>query len=100
MCTDLDASEECRSKQLPTIVLACKSDQQRLIEPDRALELLQQYDVGLVEVTAAQDAGKAKMRQSFDWLVKAILRSWRECSNLLLRTSSDDLLPRITKCRC
>ncbi|KAH6917361.1 ras guanine nucleotide exchange factor domain-containing protein [Coprinopsis sp. MPI-PUGE-AT-0042] len=69
--------KECRSKQLPTIVLACKSDQQRLIEPDRALELLQQYDVGLVEVTAAQDAGKAKMRQSFDWLVKAILRSWQ-----------------------
>jgi hypothetical protein len=63
---------------LPIIVLACKVDLERRIEPDRALELLQEYDVGLVEVTTAQDGGKGKMRQSFDWLVKAVFRARRE----------------------
>ncbi|TFK30463.1 ras GEF [Coprinopsis marcescibilis] len=67
--------KEYRAKKLPIIVLACKTDLERAIEPDRALELLQEYDVGLVEVTSALDGGKGKMRQSFDWLVKAVFRS-------------------------
>ncbi|EAU93003.2 hypothetical protein CC1G_06723 [Coprinopsis cinerea okayama7 len=64
-----------RAKKLPIIVLACKTDLERRIEPDRASELLQEYDVGLVEVTSTQDSGKGKMRQSFDWLVKAVFQS-------------------------
>ncbi|KAJ3530908.1 hypothetical protein NMY22_g8378 [Coprinellus aureogranulatus] len=63
-----------RAIKLPVIVLACKADLERRIEPDRALETLQEYDVGLVEVTTAQD-GKGKMRQSFDWLLKAVIRA-------------------------
>lgn len=64
-----------RAIKLPIIVLACKVDLEKRIAPDRALELLQEYDVGLVEVTTAQDGGKGKMRQSFDWLVKAVFRA-------------------------
>lgn len=60
--------------KLPGVVLACKSDLERQVEPERALEVLQQYDVGLVEVANAQDAGREKMRRSFDWLCKAIFR--------------------------
>jgi GTPase SAR1 family protein len=66
-----------RAVKLPVIVLACKADLERRIEPDRALETLQEYDVGLVEVTTAQD-GKGKMRQSFDWLLKAVFRARRK----------------------
>jgi len=64
-----------RALNLPIIVLACKADLPRRIEPDRALDVLTKYDVGLVEVTTAHDTGKGKMRQSFDWLVKAIFRA-------------------------
>ncbi|KAJ2927137.1 hypothetical protein H1R20_g9946, partial [Candolleomyces eurysporus] len=70
-----------RALKLPIIVLACKVDLERRIEPDRALELLQEYDVGLVEVTTAQDGGKGKMRQSFDWLVKAVFRARQSQAN-------------------
>ncbi|KAF9015183.1 ras guanine nucleotide exchange factor domain-containing protein [Cyathus striatus] len=63
--------------KLPIIVLACKVDLERQLEPEKALEILQPYDVGLVEVTSALDGGKSKMRQSFDFLLKAILRERR-----------------------
>jgi GTPase SAR1 family protein len=78
-----------RALKLPTVVLACKSDLVRQVEPQQALELLQQYDVGLVEVTNGEDAGKAKMRRSFDWILKAIFRerSCPLCSHLFLNYS-------------
>ncbi|KAG7450495.1 ras GEF [Guyanagaster necrorhizus] len=66
-----------RALQLPTVVLACKSDLSRRIDPQAALDILQQYDVGLVEVHNADDSGKEKMRRSFDWLLKAVLRDRR-----------------------
>lgn len=66
-----------RALQLPTVVLACKSDLSRRIDPQAALDILQQYDVGLVEVHNADDVGKEKMRRSFDWLLKAVLRDRR-----------------------
>ncbi|TEB35021.1 ras GEF [Coprinellus micaceus] len=69
-----------RAVKLPVIVLACKADLERRIEPDRALETLQEYDVGLVEVTTAQD-GKGKMRQSFDWLIKSQSQSTNDNRN-------------------
>jgi hypothetical protein len=62
-----------RALKLPTVVLACKSDLERQVEPQKALEILQLYDVGLVEVSNTQE-GKEKMRRSFDWLLKAIFR--------------------------
>ncbi|KAF8898717.1 ras guanine nucleotide exchange factor domain-containing protein [Infundibulicybe gibba] len=63
--------------KIPTVVLACKSDLEHRVEPEKALEVLQKYDVGLVEVTKSQDQGKDKMRLSFDWLIKAVFRDKR-----------------------
>ena len=68
--------EGYRALKLPTVVLACKSDLETEVEPQRALDILQKYDVGLVEVSNTAD-GKEKMRRSFDWLLKAIYRERR-----------------------
>ncbi|KAF9044714.1 ras GEF [Hymenopellis radicata] len=66
-----------RAIQLPTVVLACKSDMQRAIDPQTAVEILLEYDVGLVEVTSTSESGKEKMKRSFDYLLKAIIRDRR-----------------------
>ena len=60
--------------KLPFVVLACNSDLPRQVEPENALEVLQQYDVGLVEVARAQEQGKEKSRRAFEWLIKAVFR--------------------------
>ncbi|KAF4605237.1 hypothetical protein EYR40_004020 [Pleurotus pulmonarius] len=61
--------------KLPVIVLACKSDLQRRVYPELAVELLQEYDVGLVEVNATEDSGKDRLRRSFEWILKVIFRT-------------------------
>ena len=67
--------------KLPLIVLACKSDLQRQIEPEKALNVLQPYDVGLVEVAKTHEQGKDKMRRAFGWILKVIAReSWFYCN--------------------
>ena len=60
--------------QLPLVVLACNSDLQRQVEPQKALEVLQQYDVGLVEVAKTQEQGREKIKRAFEWLIKAVFR--------------------------
>jgi hypothetical protein len=60
--------------KLPFVVLACNSDLPRQVEPENVLDVLQQYDVGLVEVAKAQDKGKEKSRRAFEWLIKAVFR--------------------------
>lgn len=57
---------------LPTIVLACKSDLEHRVDPDHATAVLARYDVGLVEVTVASSFGKDKMRESFGLILRAI----------------------------
>lgn len=57
------------------MVLACKSDLERVVDPKQALDLLQKYDSGLVEAAKESDVGKDRMRRSFEWLIKAILRA-------------------------
>jgi len=59
----------------PTVVLACKSDLPKEIDPQNSLEVLQQYDVGLVEVTNAEDSGREKMKRSMNWLLRAVNRA-------------------------
>lgn len=56
------------------MVLACKSDLTRVVDPKEALDLVKRYDSGLVEATKESSAGKGRMRRSFEWLIKAILR--------------------------
>ncbi|KAJ7492597.1 ras guanine nucleotide exchange factor domain-containing protein [Mycena latifolia] len=64
-----------RAMMIPTVVLACKSDLERRVDPQgAAADFLQLYDNGLVEVSNAQESGKKKMRQAFEWLIKAVFR--------------------------
>ncbi|TFK77078.1 ras GEF [Pluteus cervinus] len=72
---------ECSSKLLPTMVLACKSDIiPRQIEPQEALEVLQQYDVGLIEISDATEADRDKVKRSFDFLLRSVDRVLRGIS--------------------
>lgn len=70
-----------REMKLPLVVLACKSDLTQEIDPQAALEVLRKYDVGLVEVSLVKDGGKEKMKRSFDWLLRAVLRDRRMASS-------------------
>jgi len=63
--------------KLPIIVLACKADSNLQIEPAFVSSLLNQYRAGLVEVSIVSDAGRAKLRRSFDWVLKAVFRHRR-----------------------
>ncbi|KAJ7092750.1 ras guanine nucleotide exchange factor domain-containing protein [Mycena epipterygia] len=64
-----------RAMMIPTVVLACKSDLERRVDPQgAAADFLQLYDNGLVEVSNAHESGKKKMRQAFEWLIKAVFR--------------------------
>ncbi|KAJ8084022.1 hypothetical protein PM082_002789 [Marasmius tenuissimus] len=69
-----------RNLQLPVIVLACKSDLERQVDPETAAEVLQQYDAGLVEVNTSE-SGREKMKRSFDWILKAVVRDRRSFRN-------------------
>lgn len=72
---------EYSALKLPIVVLACKADLDPQIEPGKVAEDLKvRYDVGLIEVHKASEPGKIKMRQSFDFLLKAIFRARRESS--------------------
>jgi hypothetical protein len=61
-----------RAMRLSTVVLASKSDLEKQVDPQMAIEIIQQYDVGLVEVTNATAAGREKMQRSFQWIMKSI----------------------------
>ncbi|OBZ79615.1 hypothetical protein A0H81_01151 [Grifola frondosa] len=61
--------------KLPTVVLACKSELERRVDPSRASVVLRPYDVGLVEISVATSQGKEKMRDTFDWLFRAIIEN-------------------------
>ncbi|KZT02739.1 uncharacterized protein LAESUDRAFT_400607 [Laetiporus sulphureus 93-53] len=69
-----DGLREFAHLKLPTIVLACKSDLPLHVDPKRAARVLQQYDVGLIEVATTNPAGKDKIRTAFEWIFKAIFR--------------------------
>lgn len=75
-CSRLES--ECISYlKLPTIVLACKSDLDRQVDPDSALSILEQYDIGLIQVTTTNPNGKQKIRTAFEWIFKAIVSQRR-----------------------
>jgi hypothetical protein len=71
-------TEGYHALKLPMMGLACKSDLDRKVDPQKASQVLQKYDVGLVEVSNDRE-GKEKMRRSFDWLIRSIFRGRRSC---------------------
>lgn len=77
---------------IPTVVLACKSDLERRVDPQgAAADFLQLYDNGLVEVSNAHEAGKKKMRQAFEWLIKAVFRGRSPYHSLYIITAQLNL---------
>ncbi|KAF8168080.1 ras guanine nucleotide exchange factor domain-containing protein [Crassisporium funariophilum] len=62
-----------RSMILPIMVLACKADLQHQIEPSDVSRMLKEYDAGLIE-TSTVDGRKEKMKQSFAYMLMAVLR--------------------------
>lgn len=59
---------------LPVMVLGCKADLERAISPSDASAMLNQHDAGLIEVSNVLEVGREKMKQSFVYMLKAILR--------------------------
>lgn len=59
--------------RLPVVVLACKSDLERQVNAQSALQIIQQYDAGLVEVSSMTEQGREKMKRSFQWLLRSIM---------------------------
>jgi hypothetical protein len=63
--------------RLPVIVVACKTDLRPQLASEQASAAIEQYDTGLVEVSAMTESGKDQIRLAFDWLVRSILRKRR-----------------------
>ena len=59
---------------LPVMVLACKADLERAIQPSAASAMLKQHDAGLIEVSTVFESGREKMKQSFAYMLIAIQR--------------------------
>lgn len=69
---------------LPVMVLGCKADLERAIKPFDASAMLNQHDAGLIEVSNVLEVGKEKMKQSFAYMLKAILRQRGSLSLFLI----------------
>ncbi|KIY52755.1 ras GEF, partial [Fistulina hepatica ATCC 64428] len=67
------------SIRLPAITLACKSDLPQDVHPEEASRFLRSYEIGLIEVSN-NDIRKSKIRRTFIFLVKVILRQQRRQS--------------------
>jgi hypothetical protein len=75
LCHKVNNHEESyRSEMLPVMVLGCKADLEREIQPFNASAMLNQHDAGLIEVSNVLEVGREKMKQSFMYMLKAILR--------------------------
>lgn len=64
-------SEYLSQADIPTIILACKSDPETTREIDAGYgnSLGEPYNVGLIEVTSMTPEGKSKMRNGLRWLL-------------------------------
>ncbi|KAL0951160.1 hypothetical protein HGRIS_007892 [Hohenbuehelia grisea] len=84
-----------RDMKLPVIVLACKDDLQPQVDSTSAAVITFQLDTGLIEVTSTTEAGKSRIRRTFEWLLKSIFRA-RSPSGVDdgRNPASPDFLPR------
>ncbi len=63
---------------LPVVVLHCKVDLAKKVSngvnPQEALADFKKYDTGLIQVSSIDPSIKCKMRQSINYVLKAIVR--------------------------
>ncbi|KAG8803705.1 hypothetical protein FRC16_003649 [Serendipita sp. 398] len=71
-CLSLSAGYHALGHAL--IILACKSDLRKVIPPKRGDACGKPYQVGLVEVSVMTESGKQRLRDCFNWEIKAIGR--------------------------
>ncbi|KAG1825958.1 ras guanine nucleotide exchange factor domain-containing protein [Suillus subaureus] len=62
-----------RPLKLSTIVVALKTDLDIVVDPGQSSNLLKNYDVGLVQVDHLGEAGRARIKKVFNWLIVSIL---------------------------
>ncbi|KAG8833059.1 hypothetical protein FRC17_000064, partial [Serendipita sp. 399] len=101
-----DASDEASFTRIPElvagyhalghalIILACKSDLRKLVSPRKGDACGKPYQVGLVEVSVMTESGKQRLRDCFNWEIKAIGRYRRAGKHSLSykNPASPDLL--------
>ncbi|KAL1951959.1 hypothetical protein VTO73DRAFT_1108 [Trametes versicolor] len=58
----------------PCIALSCKTDLPQRVNPKDAHSILQQYQVGLIEVSTVTDQSKERIRKAFEFILTAIFR--------------------------
>lgn len=89
ICIGYDASDESsfdvvedllrcyQTFKIPTIVMACKSDLPKKVHPGVATKILERYHSGLIELQCTDDIGKEKVRRTFEFLIKTIIKQRR-----------------------
>ncbi|KZW02499.1 kinase-like protein [Exidia glandulosa HHB12029] len=60
---------------ISTVLAACKSDMPSQVLPHVVSECIRPYDINLVEVSSMTEAGRKKMRDTFNWLMRDIART-------------------------
>ncbi|KAI0639385.1 ras GEF [Trametes polyzona] len=58
----------------PCIAIACKTDLTQRVNPKDAHAILQQYQVGLIEVSTVSEQAKERIRMAFEWILASIFR--------------------------
>ncbi|KAH7883606.1 ras guanine nucleotide exchange factor domain-containing protein [Phlebopus sp. FC_14] len=83
--------ELIRSMKYSVIAVALKSDLEVAIDPQISSTLFEKHDVGLVEVSHVGEAGKAKMRKVFKYLLKTMVRSTKALTPPIRRESRSSI---------
>jgi hypothetical protein len=59
------------------VAFACKCDLENVVDLKMVHERLTKLDIGLVQVTVSDEAGKNRLRLAFEWLLRAISHNRR-----------------------
>lgn len=59
------------------MAFACKCDLENVVDLKMVHERLTKLDIGLVQVTVSDEAGKNRLRLAFEWLLRAISHNRR-----------------------
>jgi hypothetical protein len=65
------------------VAFACKCDLVKHVDLTMMHDRLIKLDIGLVEVTISDEAGKKRLRLAFDWLLRAISHNRRSLTRFL-----------------
>lgn len=61
------------------MLISCKNDLEKHLDPERVVRAAKKYDIGLIEVDNATESSRDKMRCTWDWVIEAIDRRKYSC---------------------